>query len=57
MKNALLFYFLLSISLPGIAQDNVKTVSIPLPTKAQLRWQNYEQTMFVCLDPCTWHSP
>lgn len=56
MKNALLLYFLLSTSLSGIAQVNGKNVAIPLPTKAQLRWQNYEQTMFVCLDPCTWQG-
>lgn len=56
MKKALLFFFLLSISFSGIAQDNGKTVGIPLPSKAQLRWQNYEQTMFVCLDPCTWQG-
>jgi len=56
MKRALFFFFLLSISLSGIAQDNGKTVGIPLPSKAQLRWQNYEQTMFVCLDPCTWQG-
>ena len=56
MKRALFFFFLLSISLSGIAQDNGKTFGIPLPSKAQLRWQNYEQTMFVCLDPCTWQG-
>ena len=56
MKNVLLFYFLLSTSLAGIAQVNGKNVLIPLPSKAQLRWQNYEQTMFVCLDPCTWQG-
>lgn len=31
-------------------------VVIPLPDGPQLRWQNYEQTMFVCLDPCTWQG-
>jgi alpha-L-fucosidase len=29
---------------------------IPLPTKPQLRWQQLEQIMFVCLDPCTWEG-
>ena len=29
---------------------------IPLPSGPQLRWQKYEQIMFVCLDPCTWQG-
>lgn len=28
--------------------------NIPLPSQAQLRWQQYEQIMYLCLDPCTW---
>ncbi len=32
------------------------TDKIPLPTSSQLRWQKYEQIMFVCLDPCTWQG-
>ncbi len=30
--------------------------NLPLPDKAQLRWQQHEQIMFVCLDPCTWQG-
>jgi alpha-L-fucosidase len=29
---------------------------LPLPDKAQLHWQQNEQIMFVCLDPCTWQG-
>ena len=29
---------------------------IPLPSGPQLRWQQYEQIMFLCLDPCTWQG-
>lgn len=29
---------------------------IPLPSKPQLRWQQYEQIMFLCLDPATWQG-
>ena len=56
IKIASLFCFLLCISILGKAQNTEKSVTIPLPSKAQLRWQNYEQTMFVCLDPCTWQA-
>lgn len=30
--------------------------NIPLPSQAQLRWQQYEQIMYLCLDPCTWQG-
>ena len=33
-----------------------QSTSIPLPSKAQLRWQQYERTTFLCLDPCTWQG-
>lgn len=29
---------------------------IPLPSPQQLRWQQYEQIMFLCMDPCTWQG-
>jgi alpha-L-fucosidase len=38
------------------SQINKNNLTVPLPSKAQLRWQKYEQTMFVCLDPCTWQG-
>lgn len=56
MKIALLFCFVLSISFLGKTQNPEKKITLPLPTNAQLRWQNYEQTMFVALDPCTWQG-
>ncbi len=33
------------------AQPNLK---IPVPTEPQLRWQNYERTMFIHYNPTTW---
>jgi alpha-L-fucosidase len=38
----------------SFAQTN--SGNIPLPDKAQLRWQQHEQIMFVCLDPSTWQG-
>jgi alpha-L-fucosidase len=41
----------------GCGEQNAeKNLAIPLPNKAQLRWQNYERTMFVCIDPATWQG-
>lgn len=37
-------------------KNSENELNIPLPNKAQLRWQNHERTMFVCLDPCTWQG-
>lgn len=53
-----LLLFILIVNLPcfGQSQTVEKNGKIPLPSKAQLRWQNYEQTMFVCLDPATWQG-
>jgi alpha-L-fucosidase len=39
-----------------VSQNAEKNLTIPLPNKAQLRWQNYERTMFVCIDPATWQG-
>lgn len=30
--------------------------NLPLPSDPQIRWQQYEQIMFVCMDPCTWQG-
>lgn len=43
---------ILSFSLCGQSFSD----DLPLPGKPQLRWQQYEQIMFVCLDPCTWQG-
>jgi len=51
-----LLIFLICFVLCSPAQSSEKNITIPLPTKAQLRWQKYEQTMFVCLDPATWQE-
>ncbi len=42
------------LSIPLCAQPLSGT--LPLPSPQQLRWQQYEQIMFVCLDPCTWQG-
>ena len=34
------------------AQSPVRKITVPNP--AQLRYQQYEQIMFLCLDPYTW---
>jgi len=44
----------LVLSIPLFAQ--VSSGTLPLPSAQQLRWQKYEQIMFVCLDPCTWQG-
>ncbi|MCX6226346.1 MAG: alpha-L-fucosidase [Bacteroidia bacterium] len=40
----------------GFAFSQTNIQEIPLPTSAQLRYQQYEQIMFLCLDPCTWQG-
>lgn len=55
MKKVLRIKFLfglLFVSLFLKAQNS----NIPLPSQAQLRWQQYEQIMFLSLDPCTWQG-
>ena len=51
---------MISLSILVLSCDNRQAVtgidSIPLPSGAQLRYQNYERTMFLCLDPCTWQG-
>ncbi len=48
---------LVAIIFSGCSEQNAeKNLTIPLPNKAQLRWQNYERTMFVCIDPATWQG-
>ena len=47
---AILGLLFVMIPIIGYSQD------IPLPSEAQLRWQKYEQIMFLCLDPCTWQG-
>lgn len=46
--------FLLNLFPVLVAQG--PEVSIPVPSPAQLRYQQYERIMFVCLDPCTWQG-
>ena len=56
MKKTFLLYLLFSISFLGNAQNVEKNVTIPLPSKAQLRWQNYERIMFVHFSANTWQT-
>ena len=56
MKKTLLFSLLLSISFLGNAQNIKKNVTIPLPSKIQLKWQNYEQIMFLHFSANTWQT-
>jgi len=56
MKKTLLFSLLLITSFGVKAQNIEKNVTIPLPTKVQLRWQNYEQIMFLHFSANTWQT-
>ena len=56
MKNVLYFWVLFSISQFSCTRNSGENVKIPTPIQPQLRWQQYEQTMFICLDPCTWQG-
>ena len=48
MKKSLIFIMLLiNIACLRQTQDSEKNVTLPLPSNIQLRWQNYEQIMFV----------
>lgn len=52
MKNALLTTFLLLASITVSAQQQ----NIPIPSNAQIRWHNYERTMFIHFGPATWQG-
>ncbi len=56
MRKPLLLSLLLLIPFLADAQITKKNVLLPLPSKAQLRFQNYEQIMFLCIDPATWQG-
>jgi len=47
---------LLIIPVKVKAQNTEKDVKIPLPSKAQLRFQNYEQIMFIHFSANTWQT-
>lgn len=47
-------FFLIILSYSLFAQST--TGNLPLPSRPQLRWQQYEQIMFTSLDPCTWQG-
>ncbi|MGL4852511.1 MAG: alpha-L-fucosidase, partial [Phocaeicola sp.] len=51
VKNLFLTMMMVALWLPMNAQTKT---NIPTPTKAQLRWHNYERTMFIHFGPATW---
>lgn len=53
-KLFVLTVFLASVATMAPAQD--RAPNVPVPTPGQLRYQQYEQIMFLCLDPCTWQG-
>lgn len=48
----LISFFIATHSIFSNAQDN----KIPLPSKPQLRWQQYEQIMFIHVSPAIWQG-
>ncbi|MDR1141295.1 MAG: alpha-L-fucosidase, partial [Planctomycetaceae bacterium] len=47
---------LVSFLLSFLLNSYVAAQQPVLPTPQQILWQEMEQTMFVCLDPCTWQN-
>ena len=45
-------------NLDWVTVEEPKTIksNLALPSQAQMDWQDMEQTMFICLDPCTWEG-
>ena len=57
MEKSLIFIMLLiNIACLRQTQDSEKNVTLPLPSHIQLRWQNYEQIMFVHYSANTWQT-
>ena len=58
MVNYKLIGLAIAISLLGCSkkENSSESYSLPIPSHAQLRYQNYERTMFLCLDPCNWQG-
>jgi alpha-L-fucosidase len=53
------FVFTLTVADEPLAIDAADIAKYPrqvLPLPEQVLWQNMEQIMFVCLDPCTWQN-
>lgn len=48
------FLFLIVSALAVRVAGQTVQPAVPLPDAAQLRWQNYEQTMFIHYNPTTW---
>ncbi|WP_212190279.1 alpha-L-fucosidase [Carboxylicivirga sediminis] len=54
IRNILFFSVVFTIAVHSLFAQEVKRLATPSPQ--QLQWQNMEQTMFICLDPCTWEG-
>ena len=52
-KPLIVIILLMNLACLRQSQESEKNVTIPLPSDVQLSWQNYEQIMFLCLDPAT----
>ncbi|MCG8308876.1 MAG: alpha-L-fucosidase [Cytophagales bacterium] len=54
LRFSLVFICLSFSPLSGIFGQSEKR--LPTPSPEQILWQDMEQTMFICLDPCTWEG-
>jgi len=55
MKRLALLALLIVFTCTALFPQSTRSEN-PLPTPAQLRYQQYEQIMFLCLDPATWQG-
>ena len=55
-KSLIVIIILMNIACLRQTQENEIKIPIPLPSDAQLRWQNYEQTMFIHFSANTWQT-
>jgi alpha-L-fucosidase len=56
MKRFFWIAIFLSLASGSVFSQVAILQEVPVPTPAQLRYQQYEQIMFLCLDPCTWQG-
>lgn len=54
MKHSTIFLILGFLGILALSAQKSNRLTIPSPE--QLLWQDMEQTMFICLDPCTWEG-
>lgn len=56
MRRFVWILLLAAIASGSLLAQSPVSQEVPLPSPGQLRYQQYEQIMFVCLDPCTWQG-